>query len=207
MSSTPRTARGERTRAKIIASAMATFATHGFHEASIVRITEGAGVAMGTFYLYFPGKLELFREVVFDLNAQLRRAMSQGSVGAANRIEAERGGFRAYFDFLATHPEVYPIIREAWFVAPDALRLHYERIASGYVKALRAAGDAGEIADVDPEVTAWALMGVGEMLGMRYQAWPDPERTSSAIPDDVFEACMELVSNALHPARRTHGHQ
>ncbi|NLE96694.1 MAG: TetR/AcrR family transcriptional regulator [Propionibacterium sp.] len=206
MTSAPRTKRGERTRANIIASAMSTFATHGFHESSIVKITEGAGVAMGTFYLYFPGKLELFREVVFDLNRQLRQAMSRGSVGATNRLEAERGGFRAYFDFLARHPEVYPIIREAWFVAPDALRLHYERIADGYTAALREAAGSGEIADVDPEVTAWALMGVGEMLGMRYQAWPDPDRPTEAIPDDVFEACMQLVTNALQPARRNHDH-
>lgn len=203
MSSQPRTKRGELTRSKIIASAQQAFASFGFHDASIVKITEGAGVAMGTFYLYFPGKLELFREVVFDLNRQLRQAMSQGSVGAANRLEAERGGFRAYFDFLASHPEVYPIIRQAWFVAPDALRLHYERIATGYTQALREAAGSGEIADVDPEVTAWALMGVGEMLGMRYQAWPDPDRTTTAIPDDVFEACMALVTNALQPGRST----
>lgn len=201
MSSAPRTKRGEATRAKIIASAEEAFAHYGFHEASIVKITEGAGVAMGTFYLYFPGKLELFREVVFDLNRRLRHAMSRGSAGARNRLEAERGGFRAYFDFLASHPEVYPIIREAWFVAPDALRLHYERIATGYIKALREASASGEISDVNPEVAAWALMGVGEMLGMRYQAWPDPDRASAAIPDDVFEACMQLVTNALQPVR------
>lgn len=199
MSAPPRTARGERTRNKIIASALDVFAQHGFHDASIVKITEGAGVAMGTFYLYFPGKMELFREVVFDLNRQLRTAMSRGSVGAEGRIDAERGGFRAYFDFLASHPEVYPIIREAWFVAPDALRQHYERIAAGYTMALRDARRTGEVADVDPEVTAWALMGVGEMLGMRYQAWPDPDHVPGPIPDDVFEACMDLVTRALRP--------
>ncbi len=203
MSAQPRTKRGEITRAKIIASAQEAFASYGFHDASIVKITEGAGVAMGTFYLYFPGKLELFREVVVDLNRQLRQAMSKGSVGATDRLEAERGGFRAYFDFLASHPEVYPIIREAWFVAPDALRLHYERIATGYTQALQEAAAAGEIGDVDPEVTAWALMGVGEMLGMRYQAWPDPNRSTAAIPDDVFEACMALVTSALRPDRNT----
>lgn len=201
MSTQPRTKRGEATRARIIESALTAFAQFGFHEASIVKITEGAGVAMGTFYLYFPGKLELFREVVVDLNRQLRQAMSRGSAGATNRLEAERGGFRAYFDFLASHPEVYPIIREAWFVAPDALRLHYERIATGYTQALGAAARSGEIADVDPEVTAWALMGVGEMLGMRYQAWPDPDRETTAIPDDVFEVCMDLVTNALQPRK------
>lgn len=207
MSAVPRTARGERTRAKIIASAMEAFATYGFHDASIVKITEGAGVALGTFYLYFPGKQELFAEVVVDLNRRLRQAMTEGAVGAVDRIDAERRGFRAYFDFLATHPEVYPIMREAWFVAPEALRSHYERIHTGYTTALRAATARGEIAALDPEVSAWALMGIGEMLGMRYQAWPEPGAGTGAarpparpIPEAVFEACVTLISHLLSPA-------
>ena len=201
MSAMPRTARGQRTRARILASARRMFATHGFHEASIVKITEGAGVALGTFYLYFEGKQELFVEVVVDLNRQLRRAMSDGSAGATTRLEAERGGFRAYFDFLQDHPEVYPIIREAWFVAPEALRTHYERIVAGYAEALRAATQSGEIADIDPDVTAWALMGIGEMLGMRYQHWPDCK--DRRLPDEVFEHMFTLVTNALDPIHRT----
>ena len=205
MSTVPRTARGERTKAKIVASARETFAAYGFHEASIVKITEAAGVALGTFYLYFPGKLELFTEVVIDLNRQLRKAMSEGSRGATTRLEAERGGFRAYFNFIARNPEVYPIIREAWFVAPEALHLHYERIQSGYTEALAQAVQDGEIAAVDPEVTAWALMGIGEMVGMRYQSWPDPSRTSAEVSDEVFEACMTLITNALTPRKDPHG--
>ena len=45
MSSAPRTARGRRTREKILASALKEFGKVGYHDASIVRITEGAGVA------------------------------------------------------------------------------------------------------------------------------------------------------------------
>lgn len=198
MSAPPRTARGERTKAKIVDSARAAFASHGYHEASIVKITEGAGVAMGTFYLYFPGKAELYHEVVVDLNRQLRRAMRQGSEGAANRLQAERGGFRAYFDFLTEHPEVYPLIREAWFVAPEAMRMHYLRIFEGYAQALAQANGQGEIAVANPEVAAWALMGVGEVVGMRYLSW-DADRPAQRIPDDVFEDLMDFVTNALLP--------
>lgn len=198
MSTAPRTARGERTKAKIVASARSAFATHGYHEASIVKITEGAGVAMGTFYLYFPGKAELYHEVVVDLNRQLRSAMRQGSEGATNRLEAERGGFRAYFDFLAEHPEVYPLIREAWFVAPEAMHTHYLRIFEGYAEALAEADGRGEIAVANPEVAAWALMGVGEVVGMRYLSW-DAHRPATTMPDDVFEAVMDFVTNALLP--------
>lgn len=199
MKTLPRTRRGERTRQRILDSAVAAFAAHGFHEASIVRITEGAGVALGTFYVYFEGKQELFNEVVLDLNRRLRRAMSEGSADAGDRLAAERGGFRRYFDFLSAHPEVYPIIREAWFVAPDAMRTHYTRILEGYSAALAAASGTGEIAPVDPEVAAWALMGIGEMLGMRYISWEAEGATAPRIPDAVFAEAMAFVERALTP--------
>ncbi len=110
------------------------FSECGYAEASIVRITEAAGVAQGTFYLYFSGKQEIFDEVVRDLNRRVRAAMSEGAAGAAARLEAERGGFRAFFRFTAEHPELYRIIRQAEFVSPQAMREHYESIVEGYIE-------------------------------------------------------------------------
>ena len=62
MSAAPRTARGTRTRAKLLQAAETVFASVGYHEASIVKITEEAGVGLGTFYLYFEGKQAIFDE-------------------------------------------------------------------------------------------------------------------------------------------------
>ena len=50
---TPKTARGRRTRQNILDAAEKEFGERGFHEAAINRITESAGVAMGTFYVHF----------------------------------------------------------------------------------------------------------------------------------------------------------
>jgi hypothetical protein len=53
-------------------------------------------------------------------------------------------------------------------------------------------------------------MGIGEMLGMRYQAWPDGIRTGERtvlapkpIPDHVFDACVTLLTHALSPAKES----
>ena len=46
--------------------------TLGYHDASIVKITEAAGVAQGTFYLYFDSKQAVFDELVRDLNRRVR---------------------------------------------------------------------------------------------------------------------------------------
>jgi AcrR family transcriptional regulator len=164
-------ARGTRTRHRLLEAAEAVFAEHGYHDASVVKLTEAAGVGQGTFYLYFASKQEVFDELVRDLNRRVRHAMKEGSSQGKTRLEAELLGFRAYFQFTAQHPALYRIIRQAEFVSPAMLRYHYERLSSGYVEALREATERGDIADLDPEVAAWALMGMGELIGMRWILW------------------------------------
>jgi AcrR family transcriptional regulator len=54
------------------------FADLGYHDASIVKLAEAAGVAQGTFHIYFGGKPAIFDELVEDLNRRVRHAMSEG---------------------------------------------------------------------------------------------------------------------------------
>jgi AcrR family transcriptional regulator len=186
-------ARGTRTRARVLEAAESVFAEHGYHEASIVKITEAAGVGQGTFYLYFGSKQEVFDELVRDLNRRVRHAMKEASSQGKTRLEAELLGFRAYFRFTADHPALYRIIRQAEFVSPDLLRYHYDRLSGGYVEALRAAKKDGEIADLDPEVAAWALMGMGELIGMRWILWEEARE----MPEQVLAELARIISCVL----------
>ncbi|QTX05116.1 TetR/AcrR family transcriptional regulator [Agromyces archimandritae] len=207
MSAKPRTARGAETRRKLLEAAEHVFAELGYQEASVSRITERAGVGQGTFYLYFDSKLDLFDELVEDLNHRVRQAMSEASGAASGRLEAERAGFAAFFAFTARHPALYRVIREAELVSPGALRLHYTRIVDGYIQGLKEAQADGEIGDIDPTVAAWALMGVGEMIGMRWVLWgadrepgddADPGGSgTSAVPPEVFDEMMRFIGGAL----------
>lgn len=207
MAAIPRTPRGTATKERLLRAAEQVFADLGYHDASIVKITEAAGVAMGTFYLYFPSKLDVFEELVADLNTRVRQAMSAASAGAPDRLAAERAGFRAFFEFTAKHPGLYRVIRQAEFVSPRAMRSHYEKIIGGYANGLRRAVDRGEIAPVDPDVTAWALMGMGELIGLRWLRWntEDTEDTvpPARIPEDVLEHTLDLVERALRPGQET----
>ena len=188
-----RTGRGERTRARLLKAAEDVFTELGYHEASIVKITEAAGVANGTFYLYFSGKQGIFDELVDDLNRRVRTAMEESASRGRTRGEAERLGFEAFFRFTAEHPGLYRVIRQAEFVSPGALRLHYDRIARGYARHLREAMERGELAAADPEVLSWALMGAGELIGLRWILWGD----TAEIPPHVFEETMRFVLRGL----------
>jgi AcrR family transcriptional regulator len=187
------TARGERTRQKLLEAAEHTFAELGYHDASIVKITEAAGVGQGTFYLYFSGKKQVFDEVVLDLNSRVRHAMTEASEQGKTRAERELLGFGAFFRFTADHPALYRIIRQAEFVSPETLQLHYERLMRPYSAALEQAMESGEVAEGDPEVLAWSLMGIGELVGMRWILWNGEREMPEAVFDELARIIVRVI--------------
>ena len=189
----PLSSRGAATRSRLLEAAERIFAELGYHEASIVKITEAAGVAQGTFYLYFEGKRQVFDELVLDLNHRVRQAMTEAAAAGATRAEKELLGFGAFFRFTAEHPALYRIIRQAEFVSPEMLHEHYARLTNGYVAGLQQAMSDGEIADGDPEVLAWALMGIGELVGMRWILWAERDQ----VPEEVFDSLARVIVRAL----------
>jgi hypothetical protein len=73
------------------------------------------------------------------------------------------------------------------------LRYHYDRLSEGYVEGLRAAIERGEVRSTDPEVLAWALMGAGELIGMRWILWEGHD----AMPPDVYDELRRIIRCAL----------
>jgi AcrR family transcriptional regulator len=185
--------RAEQTKNNLLTAAEEVFAEQGFYEASIVKITERAGVAQGTFYLYFASKQQIFEELVDDLNRRLRRTLAAAVAGTSTRLESERAGLTAFLKFTAKHPALYRIIHQADIVAPHAMRRHYERMAGPYAIGLRRAMAVGEISPADPEVLAFALMAVAEMIGRRWVLWGD----RGPVPAEVVEETMRFIGRGL----------
>lgn len=195
-----RLTKGERTRARLLEAAEFVFEQGSYDEASIVEITRKAGVSQGTFYLYFPSKLEIFREVVRALSHELRSHIAVRIAGIESRAEVERRGFEAFFAFVKEHPGLYRIIRQAEFVDRDIYRYHYERLAEGYRRGLRDAVHRGEFRDLDPEVLAYTLMGIGELIGARWLLWEDAP--AGKVPAKVVDTVIDIVMNGVLTPRR-----
>ncbi|HJX47960.1 MAG TPA: TetR/AcrR family transcriptional regulator [Gaiellaceae bacterium] len=184
--------KGVATRQKLLDAAEQVFAELGYHDASIVKITEAAGVGQGTFYLYFSSKQEIFDELVRDLNRRIRHTLKEASSQGKDRLEAELLGFDAFFRFTRDHPGLYGIIRQAEFVSPKMFRYHYDTMSEGYIEGLREAKARGETGEIDPEVTAWALLAAGEMIGLRCILWGD-----GTVPDAVSAELARIVRCVL----------
>ncbi|MGH3025306.1 MAG: TetR/AcrR family transcriptional regulator [Gaiellaceae bacterium] len=189
----PLSKRGLDTRRRLLDAAERVFGDLGYHDASVVKLAEIAGVAGGTFYLYFDSKKAVFDELVRDLNQRVRHAMKEGSLQGETRLQSELLGFEAYFRFTSEHPALYRIIRQAEFVSPEMLRYHYDHLSRGYIEALQAAVESGEIGKLDPEVAAYALMGLGELVGMRFILWGD----GNPLPARVWKELERMIACIL----------
>lgn len=183
----PETARGQRTRARLIAAAESVFGELGYERASISAITHEADVAQGTFYQYFPSKHAIFVELIVDFGAETRRrlAAATGPLARHPRADIERAGLRAFFAYALEHPGVYAIVREAQFVAPATYRAYYESFVGAYVANF-------ELPAADPESIAWMIAGAADMLGLRWVVWH-----RRMPPDTVLDQVRALLDRGF----------
>src|SRR6056297_3515032 len=128
----PATARGEATRSKLLDAAEHEFGENGFHAASIASITRRAGVAQGTFYLYFGRQEDAMRDLVGHMGETLRATLRDAIRGAGDRLEVERRGFEAFVRFALAHRNLYRVVMEAQFVDEEVYRGYYRTLAAGY---------------------------------------------------------------------------
>ena len=196
-SKAPRTARGERTRRKILDAALYEFGGRGFSDASIVGITSRAKVALGTFYTYFDSKEEVFRAVVGDLSDLVRTRVAPMLEGEGDAIDRERRALAALLELIASRKQVYRIIDEAEFVDPAGYERHYTGAAERIGRRLREAASAGEVvaeeSDFAEEVRTWAIMGANVFVGLRFGVW------ETADADKVAEVVSRLLRHGLEP--------
>lgn len=188
----PLTARGQATRRRILNAAEKEFGEKGFHLASVSSITTRANVGQGTFYIYFRSKEDCFATLVREIGHELRRVTAEAVSRGRTRMEAERLGLEAFLDFAQKHPGLYRIVQESQFVDEPAFREYYERLAEGYSAALDQAARDGQIRPGSGEVRAWAIMGIGHFLGLRYCLW-----RGCKPPKQVVDETMAFIDKGM----------
>ena len=173
------------------------FGKLGYERAGISEITRTAGVGLGTFYVYFPNKLAIFVELVDELGSRLRTTLRDAVQGETSRLDVERAGLRAFLDFAAQHRHLYRIVRQAEFVDEAVFLRYYQRLGKAYASGLARAVEAGELRPLDPEVMAYALMGMADFLGMRFVL-----QNTAARREHVVDEVMTMLTEGLAPKGR-----
>jgi AcrR family transcriptional regulator len=147
-------------RAAILDAALQIFAELGYGAATVRDIVRRTDLATGTFYNYFPDKESVLRALIEDAARQARvlvRAARQSSTDLESFVES---GFRAYFEFLASDPLLFELLRRN----AGTIRALYDEPAIGagtveLAEDLRAGIAAGLVPELDAEYMAGAMVG------------------------------------------------
>ena len=150
-------------RAQLLKAARKVFRAKGYDGATVSEIVREAGVAQGTFYLYFPSK----RDVAVSLRDGLMETMAQAVIAAVksrtsfeDRLESLiAAGFKvarrntdlfrlAFIGADETHPEMHS-------ESPE-----HASILRVITDLFRDAVDAGEMEAMDPEIAARLATGL-----------------------------------------------
>lgn len=181
--------RGDATRSRILDAAEEAFGEHGFHAASIVEITRRAGVGLGTFYVYFPSKIEIYRHLLRSHLEDFVRVAREATSGAGDYRAGIRNAFGAFFDWVGDRPGIMRLLREAEFVDPTLLAELYAASADEYRRRIEGAMRKGYIAPGDAEVLAWCVMGMTEISVLRWLSWPGEKR----MDRERFDAFVDIL--------------
>lgn len=152
-------------RAALLAAAREVLAEKGLDAAKVSEIVARAGVAQGTFYLYFPSKLSLVIALAEDMDRHILTATQAAVARAQTLAEGIDVGVAVAFEEMGRYRDVLGIIEaRIGLVELRAQCAHLYEEYYAYVTGMIAQGqDNGEVdRSIDPQIAARLIVGVLE---------------------------------------------
>jgi AcrR family transcriptional regulator len=193
-------------RAQLVQAAQAVFAQRGYHAATVDDITRAAGVAKGTFYLYFEEKREIYYEVIRGFLALIKdigRSIGQAPRGSDYFSRAEHAANQLMRVFIENREMARLAYRESMGLDAELEKLiggFYREIAEVEAANIQVGIDLGLFRAVDPLVVAYAHIGMVErvLLAMLEEGsgLPPPEAIVKELMLLAFEGLRKPATNA-----------
>ena len=161
-------------RQQILSVAREVFAKRGYHQTTIDDIVAQAGVARGTFYLYFEDKRAVFSDLVDRFAGQLSMAIVRIVTDDAGRSVTEqvRENIRAIIaTSLADRAMTKILFTDAVGIDPAfdrKLQTFYDTVVQLLTESLKDGQALGIVADGEPRVLAYLT--IGALKELLYQA-------------------------------------
>jgi len=191
----PVTKQGLNTFDHIVNTAKILFGEKGYHSTSINKIIEKAGIATGTFYIYFKDKLSLYTYILNDYKVKIRETLHSATKNTKNRYQMEREGIKAFIKFAYQDTLSYNIIWESLFVDRDLFREYYQNFARSYTLGLKKSYEIEEIRETDFETLAYLLMGISNFVGLQIIF---KKKENDPLDDDGLDKIVDTVMDILY---------
>lgn len=183
---------------KIIEGAIELFSTRGYHHANVTDITDFTGISTGTFYSFFKDKLDLFTQAVEKV---VRDTIAESEVVIQKEKDFFKRNMLRARVLSKNHERLSEII--AQLRAETIGQKHgiqdiekiYLELTRPLVQDIREAAAQGVIRPVDPELLAFGLLGMCDLL--LHRGTLDNKYDSDRIIAFIFDVLM----NGLKPLR------
>jgi AcrR family transcriptional regulator len=146
--------RREKTREDLIEAAERVISSKGLHQARIADIAAEADVGLGTFYLHFKTKNEIFMELVEQGASHMREEIAEAKAAATDPADKLRIAIENILNDAAEEPELFRIV---FGHTPAFLNL-MERVFDLFIDDFRA--DLTPVAGDDADTIAHLIVGM-----------------------------------------------
>lgn len=178
-------------RDQILRHAKALFARKGYHDTSIADIISDAGIARGTFYLYFKSKRDVFGALLDILLHELDVRVKPVVLGPAqpSPVDQVRANVRRVLELVGEEPEYLRIVLHHGTAldrqSVQALSRLYDRLHRMIEKSLVLGQRMGLVRRCDTAVASDCILGtvkeVVQRLAMKGVKSSDPDAIAEQI--------------------------
>lgn len=205
-------------RQHILDAARNVFAKRGYHPTTIDDIVAEAGVARGTFYLYFEDKRAVFSDLIDRFSQKITMAILRIHVaeGSAPVAEQVRANIRGIIGVALSERAMTKILFTDALGIDSAfdrkLLTFYDTVVQLLTESLREGQTLGIVADGEPRVLAYLTIGALKELLYQAVTLGLAEESADVLTDQIFAFLCggylrvepdKRVSASRRPARRS----
>lgn len=183
-------------RAELLKIARQVFAEKGFEAATVSEIVSRAGIAQGTFYLYFPSKISVVITLAEEMQASIGKALYSSYAESANMDEMIVQSVTSAFHIMSQYRDILVVIHSGirWPEVEEArsrIFLPYHALIADIIRRGQEAGTVSRA--VNPDATAIFI------VGLVYYAADQCYVYRSSLAPEVY---ITEAANFIHQALR-----
>jgi AcrR family transcriptional regulator len=199
-------ARARMYRDLIFDAAEFVFGAKGFDGATMQDIASEAGVSLKTVYASFPGKREIYLEIMNSRCKAMGESIATAHGLTTRPIEKLELGTRAFVRFLFEHENwlrLHVQSRLSWAVRPrdETIAQLWQSGLDTYASVLRDGIDSGDFCEEDPVELAVLVQAVAKVQVS--QALASGEMDAEGVGDRLVERLLRLVCKPAFAVRET----
>ncbi len=185
-------------RTAIMQAAVQVFADKGYLAATVRDIVSQAGVAVGTFYFYFPDKETLFLYLYEETADFLLQAVRQAVNTRRGLPRQVAAGIQAYLNIALYQPAIIQLLLLGGVGAVPALAerraIFRQQVTAVWLRALNEAREQGQLPEQNTRRAAEALTGALDEVILNVLAQPDPGREAQNLVADMTLFALRAVA-------------